>query len=181
MAHSLLGQERAQQNKSITKGDLKADLFFLASDEMQGRLTGTRGNRLAGEFIKSRFQRLGLKPAGSDGSYFQPYDLMTTTLGRANRLGISGADRAAQQLQLQEDYYPRDFSASRRVRGSVVYVGFGITAPDLSYDDYGGQPLEGKIVLALDHEPGERNPSSPFDGVVLSEVSQPLRKALLAQ
>ena len=181
MAHSLLGQERAPQNKSITKGDLKADLFFLASDEMQGRLTGTRGNRLAAEFIKSRFQRLGLKPAGPDGSYFQPYDLMTTTLGRANRLGISGADRAAQQLQLQEDYYPRDFSASRRVRGSVVYVGFGITAPDLSYDDYGGQPLEGKIVLALDHEPGERNPSSPFDGVVLSEVSQPLRKALLAQ
>ena len=181
MAHSLLGQGRAPQNESITKEDLKADLFFLASDEMQGRLTGTRGNRLAAEFIKSRFQRLGLKPAGPDGSYFQPYDLMTTTLGRANRLRISGADRATQRLQLQEDYYPRDFSASRRVRGSVVYVGFGITAPDLSYDDYAGEPLEGKIVLALDHEPAERNPSSPFDGVVPSEVSQPLRKALFAQ
>ena len=138
MAHSLLGQERAPQNESITKEDLKADLFFLASDEMQGRLTGTRGNRLAAEFIKSRFQRLGLKPAGPDGSYFQPYDLMTTTLGQANRLRISGADRAPQRLQLQEDYYPRDFSASRRVRGAVVYVGFGITAPDLSYDDYAG-------------------------------------------
>ena len=181
MAPSLLGQERAPQNESITKEDLKADLFFLASDEMQGRLTGTRGNRLAAEFIKSRFQRLGLKPAGPDGSYFQPYDLMTTTLGRANRLRISGADRAAQRLQLQEDYYPRVFSASRRVRGSVVYVGFGITAPDLSYDDYAGEPLEGKIVLVLDHEPAERNPSGPFDGVVPSEVSQPLRKALFAQ
>ena len=181
MAHSLLGQERAPQNESITREDLKADLFFLASDEMQGRLTGTRGNRLAAEFIKSRFQRLGLKPAGPDGSYFQPYDLMTTTLGRANRLRISGADRPAQRLQLHEDYYPRDFSASRRVRGSVVYVGFGITAPDLSYDDYAGEPLEGKIVLALDHEPAERDPSSPFDGVVPSEVSQPLRKALFAQ
>ena len=181
MAHSLLAQERAPQNNSITKEDLKADLFFLASDEMQGRLTGTVGNRLAAEFIKSRLQRLGLKPVGPDGSYFQPYDLMTSTLGQANVLSISGAGGAARRLELQEDYYPRAFSASKRVRGSVVYVGFGITAPDLTYDDYAGEPLEGKIVLALNHEPGECDPNSPFDGVVQSEVSRPLRKALFAQ
>ncbi len=181
VAQSLWAQERAPQNESIRQEDLRADLFFLASDEMQGRLTGTRGNRLAAEFIKSRFERLGLKPAGPDNSYFQSYDLITTTLGRPNLVRISGAAGAAQRLELQEDYYPRDFSASRRVRGSVVYVGFGITAPDLSYDDYAGASLEGTIVLALDHEPGERDPNSPFDGVVTSELSQPLRKALSAQ
>ena len=181
MAHSLLAQERAPQNKSITKEDLKADLFFLASDEMQGRLTGTVGNRLAAEFIKSRLQRLGLKPVGPDGSYFQPYDLMTTTLGQANTLSISSAGVAAQPLELLEDYYPLSFSASKNVRGSVVYVGFGITAPDLTYDDYAGKLLQSKIVLALTHEPSECDPNSPFDGVVRSEVSRPLRKALFAQ
>src|SRR5207249_444712 len=60
------------------------------------------------------------------------------------------------------------------------FVGFGISAPPLSYDDYNGD-VKGKIVLVLDHEPGERDPNSPFDGVVTSEWSTTWRKALAAQ
>src|SRR5207244_8855773 len=59
-------------------------------------------------------------------------------------------------------------------------VGFGISAPPLAYDDYGGD-VKGKVALALDHEPGERDPNSPFDGVVASEWSTTWRKALAAQ
>jgi hypothetical protein len=55
-------QTRAPQNDSIRQSDLRADLFFLASDPMRGRLTDTEENRAAAEFIKSRFERLGLKP-----------------------------------------------------------------------------------------------------------------------
>ena len=64
--------------------------------------------------------------------------------------------------------------------GPIAFAGFGISAPPLGYDDYGGD-VKGKVVLTLDHEPGERDPNSPFDGVVTSEWSTAWRKALAAQ
>jgi hypothetical protein len=62
-----------------------------------------------------------------------------------------------------------------------VFGGFDITAPALSYDDYRGESVKGKIVLILDHELGERDMSSPFDGVVSAEAAVPFRKVLAAQ
>src|SRR4029077_227478 len=86
-------------------------------------------------------------------------------------------------LRAGKDFYPHRYSGSGHVTGEVVFVGFGISAPHLSHDDYGGPAdvLRGKVVLALDHEPGERDPDSPFDGVVTSESSTVWRKALAAQ
>ncbi len=80
----LVAQERAPQNESIQQADLKADLYFLAGDLTEGRLVGTRGNALAAEFVKSRFERLGLTPAGEQGSYFLPFNLTVATLGAEN-------------------------------------------------------------------------------------------------
>src|SRR6266403_2272081 len=77
---ALGAQSRAPQNESIRQEDLRADLFFLAGDSMRGRLTDTEENRATADFIRSRFERMGLKPAGPNGSYFQPYNLMTATL-----------------------------------------------------------------------------------------------------
>src|SRR5438128_5224980 len=90
-------QQRAPQNESIRQDDLRADLFFLAGDSMRGRLTDTEENRAAADFIRSRFERMGLKPAGPNGLYFQPYNLMTATLAAApgsNVLEVMGADGA---------------------------------------------------------------------------------------
>ena len=165
----------APQNASIRKEDMKPDLVFLASDLTRGRLTGTSENRIAAEFIKARFERVGLKPAGPDGSFYQPYNLMTATLGTGNVLEIADGPNASLRLVAGQDYYPHRFSASARVRAPLVYVGFGIRA-----EDYKGD-VRGAIVLALDHEPGEFDPASPFDGVVSSEASSQLRKTLLAQ
>src|SRR5262249_17711218 len=130
----------------------------------------------AAEFIASRFERLGLTPAGPKGSYFQPYNLMTASLGAANTLSISGGAAARNG----QDFYPARFSATGTVKGRVVFAGFGITWPEHGYDDYRGD-VKGKIMLVVDHEPGERDPASPFDGVVTSEAGGPLRKALAAQ
>src|ERR1043165_1876724 len=76
-----LAQQRAPQNESIRQDDLRADLFFLAGDSMRGRLTDTEENRAAADFIRSRFERMGLKPAAPGRSYYQAYNLMTATLG----------------------------------------------------------------------------------------------------
>ena len=75
----LAAQQRAPQNESIRQEDLRADLFFLAGDSLRGRLTDTEENRAAADFIRSRFERMGLKGAGPGGSFFQPYNLMTAT------------------------------------------------------------------------------------------------------
>jgi Zn-dependent M28 family amino/carboxypeptidase len=181
-AVQLGAQQRAPQNDSIRQDDMRADLFFLAGDSLRGRLTDTEENRAAADFIRSRFERLGLKGAGPGGSFFQPYNLMTATVGdaAANMLEVVTADGVARQLRLGQEFYPHRFSASGTVAGQLVFVGFGISAPHLGYDDYNGD-VKGKIVLALDHEPGERDPNSPFDGVVTSESSTVWRKALAAQ
>src|SRR5437667_12234981 len=78
----ITAQQRAPQNDSIRQEDLRADLFFLAADSLRGRLTDTEENRTAADFIRSRFERMGLKPAAAGNSYFQPYNLMTATVGQ---------------------------------------------------------------------------------------------------
>ena len=176
-----LAQDRAPQLESIRKGDLRADLFFLAADGMRGRLTDTPENALAAEWIKARFERLGLTPAGPEQSYFHAYNLLTATLGDPNRLELTAPNAATVQLAAGQDFYPQRFSASGRARGALVFAGYGIHAPAQGHDDYRSAAIEGKVVLAFDHEPGERDPNSSLDGVVTAEAANALRKTLAAQ
>jgi Zn-dependent M28 family amino/carboxypeptidase len=177
---TLSGQQRAPQSESIRQEALRADLFFLAGDAMRGRLTDTVENLATADYIRSRFERAGLKPAAPGDSYFQTYNLMTATLGHGNALAVHGADGAVRRFTHGQEFYPQRFSASGDVSGPVVFAGFGITAPRWQYDDYTGD-VKGAIVLVLDHEPGERDPASPFEGVVTAEAAAPWRKALAAQ
>src|SRR3954471_14506549 len=173
-------QNRAPQNESIRQEDLRADLFFLAGDSLRGRLTDTEENRAAADFIRSRFERLGLKGAAANGSYFQAYNLMVASLGEGSTLDVTSGEGAARRLRAGQEFYPQRFSASGHAAGAVVFAGFGISAPDLQYDDLNGN-VKGRIVLLLDHEPGERDANSPFDGVVTSESATAWRKAVAAQ
>lgn len=166
----------APEVDSITAADLRADLFFLASDGMQGRLSETPENRLAAEFVASRFARAGLEPPG--GSFFQNYRLVHSALGAGNRLEILG--EVTQEVQMGEGFYPQRFSPSADAEGVLAFAGFGIAAPAFGWDDWDGADLSGRIALILDHEPGEADPDSLFDGVVTSEPSRPFRKAVAA-
>jgi Zn-dependent M28 family amino/carboxypeptidase len=173
----------APRNESIRQQEMKADLFFLAGDRFRGRLTGTPENDLAAEFIAARFERLGLKRIGTGGSYFQRFNLATASLGPANSLKLvhwSGAPR----LHSGQEFMPLPFSppGERELDGARLnFVGFGIRAPAYGHDDYRNVDVRNQIVLVLDHEPGENDPKSPFDGVVTSEAATPWRKALTAQ
>lgn len=176
---SLVAQGQAPSIDSIRQDDLRADLFFLASDALKGRLTNTPENLIASEFIKARFERLGLAP-GVPG-YFQNYNLMTVTLGPTNGLEI--VERGvASPIAHGQGFVTQRFSATGEAKGPVVFAGYGITAPDLDYDDYrAADVVKGAIVLVIDHEPGERDPDSPFDGVVTFDRASALRKAQAAQ
>ena len=173
------GTAPAPGNASIRAEDLEADVRFLASDGMQGRLTDTAGNRLAAEFIASRFARLGLSAVGSGGTHLHRFDLMTTRLGTNNQLRIPGL--SLPDARLGDQFYPDPASANGESGGAVVFVGFGIAAPALGHDDYRTADLTGKVALILNHEPGEFDAESPFDGVVTSEDARSVRKILAAQ
>ncbi|MEO2196790.1 MAG: hypothetical protein ABGY72_11965, partial [bacterium] len=137
---------------TIRADDLQADVGFLAGDHMQGRRTGTPGNRQAAEFIASRFDRLGLSGVGTNGSHFQSFDLITTGLGDDNRLEVPGVP--ATDVTFGSAYYPDPTSASGTAGGEVVFVGFGISAAALEHDDYqSSSALDGKVALILNHEP----------------------------
>ncbi len=176
-----IGQNQAPAIESIRAVDLSADLHFLASDAMRGRLANTPENLIAAEWIKARFERLGLEP-GVPG-YFQPYELASVSLGGVNEMAITLPGAAApRSISHGSGFTAQRFSPTAQARGPVVFAGYGITAPDLQHDDYRDRSLvAGAIVLVLDHEPGERDPDSRFDGVVTSDVGGALRKAQAAE
>ena len=167
--------------ESIRRDELKADLYFLASDAMRGRLTGTAEYKLAAEWIASRYARLGLQPLALDGSYFHRFDLIQSRLAEGNRLAISRGTEARQIAKQGSDFYPLIFSADAEARGRVRFAGFGIHAPRLKWDDYAGHTVKGSIVMILEGEPAPDDPKSPFDGLVTSEYANNLRKTLDAQ
>jgi len=175
----MAAQNRAPAIESIRAADLRADLYFLGSDAMRGRLTGTEENRIAAEWIKSRFERLRLEPAVP--GYFQEYDLATVSLGPVNTLTFSTPGGGARSVAHGEGFTAQRFSPTGTARGPVVFAGYGITATDLGHDDYRDRnAIRGSIVLVLDHEPGERDPASRFDGVVTSDAGGAMRKAQAA-
>ena len=185
-AVTLPAQKRAPELDSIRQSDMKADLTFLASDAMAGRLTDTPQNALAAEWIASRFERLALKPVGDDGTYYQKYNLVVASLGAENTMSVGpGVKHTGPRVGV--DFSPQRFSASGTARGEIVFVGYGISSPERGYDDYGGREgsngnsVKGRIAVAIDHEPGENDPNSVFDGLVTSQASSALNKTLAAQ
>src|SRR5207247_11201167 len=131
---------------------LKADLTFLSSDALEGRRSLERGSEVAIQWIASEFAKSRLKPLVGD-SYLQPVPIIEFT-----------ADREKTSLVVQigaklEAYRAPDATANYSnetvAAGPVVFAGYGITAPELGYDDYAGIDAKGKIVLILNHEPQE--------------------------
>jgi Zn-dependent M28 family amino/carboxypeptidase len=172
--------QRAPSSDAITIPKMRADLEFLASDALRGRLTDTPENAIALEWVASRFQWLGLKPMGANGTYFLPYGLSLGSLGSGpNSLSVIRGDMATRYDQTN-GFYPHRYSGSGRATGDLVFTHFGIVADPLGYNDVPGD-VQGKVLLVLDHEPGENDSTSKFDGVVTSEYSSALKKALALQ
>lgn len=139
---------------------LRQDVYFLASSGLEGRRAGTVGAQVAADYAAQRFAALGLSPAGENGTFFQNFDfLANVTPGPGNALRFSGA---VEHTATPEEFVPVAFSASGEVEGEVVFVGYGISAPEASYDDYQGVEVKGKVVLLLRFSPAGDDPASPF-------------------
>lgn len=139
---------------------LRRDVFFLASSGLEGRRAGTLGADIAAGYVAERFRKLGLQPAGDNGTFFQEFSFVAgVKAGRSNYLKVHGnptLDVQAPELE------PLPFSASGTAEGELVFVGYGIPAAEAGYDDYQGLEVRDKVVLILRFSPAGDDPSSPF-------------------
>ena len=147
---------------TISSPRLKADLTFLASDSLEGRLSLQRGSEVAIDWIASEFAKAGLKPLAG-GTFLQKVPLIEYRVDlqeTALTINVSGRTRTFHSPEAGGSF-PQDVD----ITAPVVFAGFGITAPELHYDDYAGIDAAGKIVLIFDHEPQEDDPKSIFNGL----------------
>ena len=130
-------------------------LRYLASDDLKGRGNGSEELEQAARYIAEHFRKAGLLPAGEGDTYFQEFELtLGQGLGSRNQITFQFRDGPI-LLKPEEDYVPLTSGPDNKVEGPLVFVGFGITAPELDYDDYGDLNVAGKVVVALEHEPQE--------------------------
>ena len=152
-ALTTLGQT---SSPAITAEEIKEHIKYLASDELEGRLTGTEGNRMAARYIAGLMKQYGLAPAGDSGTYFQSFDFVSSVkLGGNNACVVERKpdEGGKQELKVDTDFRPLGFTSNASVSGPVVFAGYGISAPDSKYDDYKDLDVNGKIVLVLRYGP----------------------------
>jgi len=159
---SLTGIIFAQNNNpEITSDEIFHHISYLASDELEGRMTGTPELYKAADYLKKEFESYGLKPF-YDGSYFQEFPFIKKIeLGKNNNLTIS---REKETITVsQKEYTPLPYSDNLDVKGELVFAGYGISAKDLNYDDYANIDAKDKIVIVFRNQPDTKNPHSKFD------------------
>jgi len=155
--------------QSIRPDNIETHVRFLSHDLLEGRGTGQRGGDIAAEYIAAQFALYGLKPAGDNGSYLQKVPMVGITPGADTRFTLIPAHGSALDLKPLEDYvaYDQTQQAESSVDGELVYVGYGIEAPEYNWDDYKGVDVKGKVLLMLVNEPPSDDPKF-FTGKALT-------------
>ncbi|GAA0331389.1 M20/M25/M40 family metallo-hydrolase [Sphingomonas oligophenolica] len=127
---------------------MKAHVMFLASDAMRGREAGSPEFDIAAQYVAAQFYAAGLRPAGDDGGYLQKVPLVTYHAADKGDLVLSRKDAAPQRLVFGEDYVPGANAGKTETAldAPVVFVGYGIVAPQYKRNDYAGVDVKGKIV-----------------------------------
>jgi Tol biopolymer transport system component len=142
----------------ITTNDLYAIVSYLASDELEGRMSGSHGGDLAANYIAARMKDIGLQPVGTNRDFFQPYDFNAgaRVLTNANHLTVTHPSGALVEFAVEQDFRPLSFTANSEVEGEVVFVGYGLSVPGKpgeGYDSYAGLDVSNKIALVLRYVP----------------------------
>ncbi|HXZ40812.1 MAG TPA: M28 family peptidase [Terriglobales bacterium] len=134
---------------------IRAHVRFLAHDLLEGRGTGQRGGDIAAEYMATQFALYGLKPAGDNGTYMQKVPLVGVTPEPETTFSLVPASGAAMHLKPLEQYVAYDQTQQPKsdVDAEIVYVGYGIEAPEYRWNDYKDTDVHGKVLLMLVNEP----------------------------
>src|SRR5438270_12245598 len=143
--------------ETIIPDHIRQHVRFPSHDLLEGRGTGQRGGDIAAEYIATQFALYGLKPAGDNGSYMQKVPLVGITPSPETRVWFVPAQGSAMELKPLDDYvaYDETQQSQSDVDADMVYVGYGIEAPEYNWDDYKGTDVKGKVLLMLVNEPSD--------------------------
>lgn len=152
---AVLTSDEKRAAETIREHRIRADVRLLSSDLLEGRGPATRGEALAREYIAARFEAIGLEPAGPKGSWFQPVEMVGVTSHCPATVAV-GNGRASESLRFGDDYIAFSGVAAPQARiedAEIVFVGYGIQAPEYRWDDFKGTDLRGKVLLILNNDP----------------------------
>jgi Zn-dependent M28 family amino/carboxypeptidase len=163
---------------SIDPEKIRAHVKFLADDLLEGRGPGLRGSELAAKYIATQFAAYGLKPGGDNGTYFQQVNFVgTKTIGDKTHFSLvpkkpetgMSIDLYSYDLKYGDDYTVSDrtLKPSVDVDAPIVFVGYGVVAPEFGWNDYAGIDVKGKVVLCIVGDPPSDDPKF-FGGKALT-------------
>lgn len=157
---------------------IMSDIYYLTSDECEGRGSTTAGIHKAADYIVSRLKQAGLQPAGVDGTYFQPFDfkLAGPRVGNNNQLQFTIGDKtvtcAATDMQVLGAG-----NAGSLEKANIVFAGFGLTSDEPAYDDYANLSVQGKVAIILRKGPRQDEKAEHKFGEDLMSLNAKIRKA----
>jgi hypothetical protein len=145
------------QPTQINEPTLRGHVRYLADDLLEGRGPGSRGDKLAQVYVATQFQTLGLAPAAADGGWLQPVPLVGVRTRQPPAVTFTSSDDSV-TLESMVDFVSSIGHPTERVSidaAEVVFVGYGIEAPEYDWDDYKGADLRGKVLLMLNNDPAD--------------------------
>jgi Tol biopolymer transport system component/Zn-dependent M28 family amino/carboxypeptidase len=140
----------------ITAADLREEVGFLASDRLEGRMTGSKGTKLASDYIAAYLEKIGVEPLGDNGTYFQEFPFTSGMKIVPDQCLLEVTAEKTSAYKIEKDFRPVAFSSTEEAEGEVVFAGYGLAVPgDLEhgYDSYAGLDVKDKIVLVLQYVP----------------------------
>jgi Zn-dependent M28 family amino/carboxypeptidase len=150
----------ADTMRGIDAEHIRAHVRFLSDDLLEGRGTGTRGSDLAAKYIATQFALDGLKPAGDNGGYLQKIEFTGVHTMPATTLALRPEHGDALQLKFGEDFVTTNQTQTESVDidAPIVFVGYGIEAPEYRWNDFKGVDVKGKVLLVIVNEPPSKDP-----------------------
>jgi hypothetical protein len=139
---------------------IRAHVKYLASDALEGRGVGTRGEQLATDYLAAQLQAEGVQPGGENGTYFQPVPLVGSMPIEASASLKVHKGRTEFGLSFPQDFVGNSFAQQpdNDFDAEAVFVGHGISAPEFHWDDYKGEDLRGKVLVYFTNEPPSDDP-----------------------
>jgi Zn-dependent M28 family amino/carboxypeptidase len=148
-------QVKQTSEVSADASRIKSHIWFLSDDLLEGRDTGARGHEIASLYIAAEFEKYGLTPAGDEGTYMQRVNFVQAKIDQSSiKLSLSGS-QGDRQLSYPKQFLtsPNPLLETTQMAGKLVFVGYGIVAPELQHNDYQDIDVTGKVVVALSGKP----------------------------
>ena len=163
-ARNYAGQSKAQSPdfSAIDAGTLLDEIKTLSSDEFEGRAPGTHGEDLSIQYVADQFKKVGLQPGNTDGSYFQKVPLVGIAADHGAVLKFT-TPKKEMNLRFADDFvaWTERVTEKSSVDADMVFVGYGVVAPEYNWDDYKDVDVRGKVIVMLVNDPPVPDPKNP--------------------